>query len=432
MSIGVNLAGLEFGESKIPGILNTDYVSPTHEEYDYYYSKGLKTIRLPFRWERIQPVLGGSLNTQYLSLIQDNVNYAASKGMTVLLDVHNYARYILNGREYQIGSSQVTTAHFADLWHRLATVFKGNPGIHGYDLMNEPYDMQAGLWRQVAQLVVNEIRKVDTQTTIYLEGNQWSGAWSWTTHNNDFIIDDLNVVYSAHCYLDRDASGRYYHWDTEVSQGVTVNTGVERLSVFVGWLKQHGFRGHIGEIGVADHPNWNLALKNALTYAVNNHLEVHYWAGGPWWNTYAMSIEPQNGQDAPQMEVLKLFVNAAPPTQPPTQPPTNPPPTQPPTNPPNVSLSLNIVNQWKEGNITYKQYTLLITNHGDKPILSLKIEARNLKIKSLWNLVILNNNDPKILGLPKWMTDYNQFPKGATKEAGFITSSQPTLKVIEI
>lgn len=287
--VGVNLAGLEFGEMQIPGILDTDYVNPTHAEYDYYYSKGLKTIRLPFRWERIQPVLGGSLNIKYLSLIQDNVNYAASKGMTVLLDLHNYARYTLNGREYQIGAtnSLVTGTHLADLWHKLAIVFVNNSGIHGYDLMNEPYDMKIGVWRQVAQQVVNEIRKVDIQTPIYLEGNQWSGAWSWITNNNDFIINDPNdnLVYSAHCYLDHDASGQYYNWNTEANLGVTVNTGVERLSVFVGWLKKNGFKGHIGEIGVGrDNPNWNIALKNALSYALNNNLEIHYWAGGPWWD----------------------------------------------------------------------------------------------------------------------------------------------------
>jgi endoglucanase len=29
-----------------------------------------------------------------------------------------------------------------------------------------------------------------------------------------------------------------------------------------------------------------------------------YWAAGPWWGDYFMSIEPVGRRDAPQMEVL--------------------------------------------------------------------------------------------------------------------------------
>ncbi len=93
---------------------------------------------------------------------------------------------------------------------------------------------------------------------------------------------------------------------------------------------------------------------------------------------------------------------------------------------------ITVVNQWNENNITYRQYNVLITNKGDKPILSLKIEALNLQIKDIWDLVVLDNSEPKILGLPNWMTDYNGFQKGVVREAGFITSSQPTLKVVEV
>ena len=51
--LGVNLAGAEFG-SNVPGVFGTDYTYPTHAEIDYYASKGLGVIRLPFLWERMQ------------------------------------------------------------------------------------------------------------------------------------------------------------------------------------------------------------------------------------------------------------------------------------------------------------------------------------------------------------------------------------------
>lgn len=55
---GVNLSGTEFGETT-PGKFATDYIYPNAQELDYFKSKGLRLIRLPFRWKRIQTSLGG-------------------------------------------------------------------------------------------------------------------------------------------------------------------------------------------------------------------------------------------------------------------------------------------------------------------------------------------------------------------------------------
>jgi len=58
---GVNLACGEFGST--PGVYNTDYTYPRVAELDYYKSKGLTLIRMPFKWERVQHDVAGSLDT---------------------------------------------------------------------------------------------------------------------------------------------------------------------------------------------------------------------------------------------------------------------------------------------------------------------------------------------------------------------------------
>jgi endoglucanase len=73
--LGVNLAGAEFG-SNVPGVFGTDYTYPTHAEIDYYASKNLDVIRLPFLWERLQRSEFGSLDAAELSRLDDVVNYA--------------------------------------------------------------------------------------------------------------------------------------------------------------------------------------------------------------------------------------------------------------------------------------------------------------------------------------------------------------------
>ncbi|HEY2826110.1 MAG TPA: hypothetical protein VGJ04_00800, partial [Pirellulales bacterium] len=51
---GVNLSGAEFGQGSLPGTYNSAYTYPTNAEVDYYTNKGMNTLRMPFRWERLQ------------------------------------------------------------------------------------------------------------------------------------------------------------------------------------------------------------------------------------------------------------------------------------------------------------------------------------------------------------------------------------------
>ena len=65
----------------------------------------------------------------------------------------------------------------------------------------------------------------------------------------------------------------------------------------------------MGEVGVGnDDPGWDAELANGLyQMRADGLLGAAYWAGGPWWGSYPLSIEPVNGVDAPQMPVLAAF-----------------------------------------------------------------------------------------------------------------------------
>lgn len=90
---GVALAGADFAEDNLPGKYGVDYVYPTAAELDYFQSKGLALIRLPFRWERLQPSAYGPLNNAELGRIDAFIAAARVRNMHVILDAHNYARY---------------------------------------------------------------------------------------------------------------------------------------------------------------------------------------------------------------------------------------------------------------------------------------------------------------------------------------------------
>lgn len=84
---GVNLAGAEFGGTR--GVYNKNYTYPTAKSLDYYKSKGFNLIRLPFKWERIQPSLFQQLDPIELGEWLNSWMPRRRK-MVVILDVHNY------------------------------------------------------------------------------------------------------------------------------------------------------------------------------------------------------------------------------------------------------------------------------------------------------------------------------------------------------
>jgi hypothetical protein len=89
---GVSLSGLEFTPGTIPGTANIQYYAPVVGDFNYYKSKGLNLVRLPFLWDRMQPYLNGPLDATYKNYIDQGIANAAANGMKVVLDAHNYGR----------------------------------------------------------------------------------------------------------------------------------------------------------------------------------------------------------------------------------------------------------------------------------------------------------------------------------------------------
>ena len=309
---GVNLAGAEFG-SNMPGIYNSDYTYPTSGELDYYHTKGLNLIRLPIKWERIQPVLNGSIDASELLRIKNFLLLAQNRNMYVIIDLHNYCRFKLNGTEEIIGSNNLSIANIKDLWTKLSLELNNDTTVWGYGIMNEPHDLLANAtWFNIAQEVINGIRTNDPTTRIIVGGDSWSSAERWMQYSDNLknLSDPSNkLIFEAHVYFDNDASGAYdASYDIE---GAYPNIGVDRVTPFVNWLQSNSLHGFIGEYGVpANDIRWFTALDNFLSYLKQHCINGTYWAGGPWWGNYILSVEPLAGVDKPQLNTLINHLNA--------------------------------------------------------------------------------------------------------------------------
>lgn len=315
---GMNMCGAEFGENNLPGVYNVHYTYPSEKQIDYFYNKGMRLIDLPFKWERIQRTLGGGLDMSELKMIQDVVRYCEGKGIKVVLSVHNFGRYNLNGIDYIIGSPTVTRDHFNNLWAQLARYFKNYTNIYAYDLTSEPHHMGSYSWFETAQQAINTIRTIDSRTAIMVAGDNYAACEKWVQYSNnlkDLYDPSDNIIYDAHSYFDFDYSGRYRK--PYEQNGVDEWIGVNRTKPFVEWLKRHKKKGFIGEFGVPyNDSRWLKVLENFTNYLNANGIQGNYWAGGPLWDdSYTLSAQPtKNGEERPQMFILeryKLTTNAS-------------------------------------------------------------------------------------------------------------------------
>lgn len=303
--VGLNIGGAAFSSGHIPGKYNTNYFFPKPGYLKQWREKGIKTIRFPIMWERLQGELNGELDEDYAGRIEEVFKQAAENDMRVILDIHNYARY----RKQLIGTEAVPISAYQDLLERIAERWKDQDGLYAYDIMNEPHGADE-YWPAAAQAGIDAIRKYDQQRPLLIEGNFWSSSFLWPKFNDPLLqLKDPSdkLIFSAHLYIDKHSSGQYKE---PIPDDFDTMLGVKRVKPFIEWLIKHDKQGHIGEFGIpADDPRWLEAMDNLLAYLQKHCIPMTYWAAGSAWGNYKLSIEPKNGQDKPQWDVLRQYVD---------------------------------------------------------------------------------------------------------------------------
>ncbi|KAH8721763.1 cellulase [Ilyonectria robusta] len=283
---GTNEAGAEFGEATLPGVWGTHFIFPSLSTIDTLRTQGYNTFRVQFRMERLTPnTMTGDYNTAYLKNLTDVVNHITGSGGWAVLDPHNYGRFF--------GNIITDTAAFQTWWKNVANQFKSNDHVI-FDTNNEYYGLDQTLVLNLNQAAINGIRAAGAKQYIFVEGNQWSGAWSWPTVNDNMkaLTDPENkIVYEMHQYLDSDSSGTS-------ATCVSTTIGVERVTAATKWLRDNGKVGILGEFAGGANSQCQTAVKGLLDYLKANDdvwMGALWWAAGPWWQDYIFSLEPPTG-----------------------------------------------------------------------------------------------------------------------------------------
>lgn len=294
---GVSLSGAEFAS-------NPQF--PQFKDIPYFIYKGMNTIRLPIKWEYLQPdINSNTLAADYNSQMMRFIKFATDHKIYVILDLHNYMRY---------GNTVVTAQQLANTWSLLANEFKDNPRVI-FELMNEPHDMQTEQILANENAAIAAIRATGANNLILVSGNGWDGISDWTanwygTPNTTVftgVVDPANnYAIEVHSYYDSPSGGGGGGNSKTQCVPYWNMLKIESADLFVDWLRANHLRAFMSETGVNQQPSCYQDMDTILSFLETNSDVFIGWgawtAGSAWPASYAFNLMPNaDGSDRPQM-----------------------------------------------------------------------------------------------------------------------------------
>lgn len=287
---GVNTPGYEFTLYENGTFTNNPHTPPA-AQFPHFSAEGANLYRVPFAWQQMTPVLGGSINTSFLAQYNATVQAAldSSADAHVIIDLHNYARW--NGKIIAQGGP--TNTQFASVWSQLSKFYGANDRLI-FGIMNEPHDLDIAAWATSVQYVVNDIRAAGATNYLLIPGSNYTSAQYFPTYSGPHLLnltDPLGgtgrLIFDVHKYLDSDNSGT--HPDC-----VTNNVAI--LETLVHWLEASGNRqALLSETGGGNTASCKTFLGQELAYVNSTYptlVGYSIWAAGAFDSSYVLSVTP--------------------------------------------------------------------------------------------------------------------------------------------
>lgn len=198
------------------------YLTPY--DYDRLLDRGVTVVRLPVYYRNFMDDNGVMIPGEApFALLNQVVNGLADRGIYTLIDMHGapglQSADATTGRagfnKLFASDGEVYRQQTEDLWKAIASHFKNNPWVLGYDLLNEPLGAapDADLLANVYDRLYRAIRSVDPNHLIVMEGIWYTDATrpppndvvDWDTLPPPQHRQWTNVMYQFH----------FYHWQND-------------------------------------------------------------------------------------------------------------------------------------------------------------------------------------------------------------------------
>jgi endoglucanase len=174
----------------------------TREDIALLHQAGFNTVRVPLHYSLFE-----SDDAEGFRLLNRLIGWSRAENLYVILDLHaapggQTGTNIDDSSGYPwLYQSPKEQEHLIEIWRRLATHYRDEPAVLGYDLLNEPiphFSKLAPLNPALEPLykkLSGEIRNVDGHHILFLGGAQWDTNFS--VFGKPF---DTNVAYTFHKY----------------------------------------------------------------------------------------------------------------------------------------------------------------------------------------------------------------------------------------
>ena len=185
----------------------------TEADIAYIKQTGANTIRLPFNYKLFtrEDYMGKNDETEGFKQMDKVMDWCRKYDLHLILDMHDCpggqtGDNIDNGHGYPwLFESESSQQLFCQIWQKIASRYKDEPVILGYELMNEPIatmfsdSLRAALNAKLEPLykrATKAIREVDQNHIILLGGAQWNGNFE---PFSDWKFDN-KIMYTCHRY----------------------------------------------------------------------------------------------------------------------------------------------------------------------------------------------------------------------------------------
>ena len=185
----------------------------TEADIAYIKQTGANTIRLPFNYKLFtrEDYMGKNDETEGFKQMDKVIDWCRKYDLHLILDMHDCpggqtGDNIDNGHGYPwLFESEASQQLFCQIWQKIASRYKDEPIILGYELMNEPIatmfsdSLRAALNAKLEPLykrATKAIREVDLNHIILLGGAQWNGNFE---PFSDWKFDN-KIMYTCHRY----------------------------------------------------------------------------------------------------------------------------------------------------------------------------------------------------------------------------------------
>ncbi|MCL4478463.1 MAG: cellulase family glycosylhydrolase [Deltaproteobacteria bacterium] len=317
------------GDSKIPPFI--PFTSETSAQQIKNW--GMNFVRYVTVWEALEPT-EGVYNTAYLDDMSQRVNWLTSKGIYVFIDMHQdlftrgfcgdgAPQWAATGDPSQLSvpypscgqnwflnylsppvmqsftrfwTDTTLQSHFINAFKLIASKFKNNNMVVGYEIFNEPWNgyftvstFEQDYLAPFYQKVIDAIRPVDPGAIIFFEPYVFYGDLG--QQSNFPKLYDSNIVYAPHYYVPGTLTG-----------AAITNSIDQALTLVQQKAQQLGTPVILGEFGGAT---------DIVIQSYYNMLDKHLMGGTIWdyavkdtWNNEGASLVNPDMSQKPYVNAL--------------------------------------------------------------------------------------------------------------------------------